>query len=253
MLILKNNHKVLTAHDGNNVTSQDIYIDQIHYSHLTVKNHRLTTHYTLNTRVEDNDGGSWKDKKYVIIEPLEPHLQQLLNLSVNDSYTYGSMDLTNQAIILGSKESLDEIPEEEQKSFLLIQIDGDSQEKGVNAVLKMLGYQVHTINPNDATHKSSFESTFEHFYSSRDAIVRIIKNQLGNFERNIVLSEKDIAYLYSLLTYIKNNDALYRMNIVISNNIGELSTKELEELSIELNIPAEFIRVFTNLRYYFKR
>ena len=43
------------------------------------------------------------------------------------------------------------------------------------------------------------------------------------------------------------------MNIVISNNIGELSTKELEELSIELNIPAEFIRVFTNLRYYFKR
>ena len=248
------NHKVLTAHDGNNVTGQNIYFDKILYSNLTVTNHRLTTHYTLNTRVEDNDGGSWKDKKYVIIEPLEPHLQQLLSLSVNDSYTYGSMDLTNQAIILGSKESLDEIPEEEQKSFLLIQIDGDSQEKGVNAVLKMLGYQVHTINPNDASHKSSFESTFEHFYSSRDAIVRIIKNQLGNFERNIVLSEKDIAYLYSLLTYIKNNDALCRKNIVITkNNIGKLSTEELEELSKELNIPAEFIRVVTNLRYYFKR
>lgn len=246
------NHKVLTAHDGNNVVGSNIFIDKIYYSDLTVTNHRLTTHYTLNTRVEDNDGGSWKDKKYVVIEPLEPHLQQLLNLNVNDSYTYGSMDLTNQAIILGSKESLDEIPEEEQKSFLLIQIDGDNQEKGVNAVLKMLGYQVHTINPNDASHYNSFESKFEYFYSSRDAFVRIIKNQLGNFERNIVLSEKDIACLYSLLTHIKKSDALSK-NTVVTYNIGGIKTEELEEISKELNIPAEFIRVFTNLRYYYKR
>ena len=246
------NHKILTAHDGNNIAGQTIFIDQIYYSNLTVTNHRLTTHYTLNTRVKDNDGASWKNKKYVIIEPLEPHLQQLLNLSVNDSYTYGSMDLTKQAIILGSKESLDEIPEEEQKSFLLIQIDGDNQEKGVNAVLKMLGYQVHTINSNDATHRNSFESRFEKFYSSRDGIVRIIKNQLGNFERNIVLSEEDIACLYSLLTHIKNSDALNK-NEVVTYNIGGIKTEELEELSKELNIPAEFIRVFTNLRYYFKR
>ena len=246
------NHKVLTAHDGNNVVGSNIFIDKIYYSDLTVTNHRLTTHYTLNTRVKDNDGGSWKDKKYVVIEPLEPHLQQLLNLSENDSYTYGSMDLTNQAIILGSKDSLDEIPEEEQKSFLLIQIDGDNQEKGVNAVLKMLGYQVHTINPNDAYHKNSFESKFENFYSSRDAFVRIIKNQLGNFERNIVLSEKDIACLYSLLTHIKNSDALNK-NTVATYDIGRIRTEELEELSKELNIPAEFIRVFTNLRYYYKK
>ena len=163
-------------------------------------------------------------------------------MNPNDSYTYGSLKLTDQAIILGTKEALDEIPEEEKKSYLIIQIDEESQEKGVNAVLELLGYEIHQINAQDASHHNSFESNFEKYYALRDALVNIIKNNLDNTEKNIELSEGDIGYLYELS----------KKQTIINYNIGQISQEEFEELSDKLNIPFDFIKIMTNIRHYYK-
>ena len=235
------NHQILTGHDGNNDTEYSVQVDNLNYN-VSIKNHRLTTHHTINARVKDNDGGSWKEKKYMVIEPLEPHLSQIININPNDSYTYGSLKLTDQAIILGTKEALDEIPDEEKKSYLLIQINEESQEKGVNAVLELLGYEIHQINAQDASHHNSFENNFEKYYSERDALVNIIINNWDNTERNIELSEKNIGYLYELS----------KKQSIINYNIGQISQEEFNELSDKLNIPSDFIKLMTNMRYYYK-
>lgn len=235
------NHQILTAHDGNNDTEYSVQVDNFAYI-VSIKNHRLTTHHTINARVRDNDGDSWKDKKYMVLEPLEPHLSQIISFSPNDTYTYGSINLTNQAIILGTKEVLDEIPEEEKKSYLVIQIDEENPEKGINAVLELLGYEIHQINAQDASHHASFESSFEHYYAQRDALVNIIKNNLDNTEKNIELSEEDIGYLYELS----------KKQTIKNENIGQISKEEFEALSEKLNIPTDFIKIMTNMRYYYK-
>ena len=53
--------------------------------------------------------GNWDNTPILILDPIKPHLEQLTCIKTVDSYTYGSMKLSENAIILVSKLEFEKI------------------------------------------------------------------------------------------------------------------------------------------------
>ena len=110
---------------------------------------RNTIHTALNGRVSSHNFGNWDDCGIIIIDPLKEHINQVECIYSVDTFAYGSMKLSDEALILIDNSKYNEIYEQ-NKEYLnnnkdrIILYSGDSTVV-VEKLLSILGYAPQKI------------------------------------------------------------------------------------------------------------
>lgn len=70
-----------------------------------LRQYRSTKHFTVNTLVSDNGGGSWSNMPYIFIEPMKPHLddKSLASIAPHDTFFRGDVTLVQPTLIIQQK------------------------------------------------------------------------------------------------------------------------------------------------------
>ena len=66
---------------------------------------RKTVHFALSGLVVEHDGGSWEDKTYAVILPLQDYVSRLFNLFPYDSYAIGDVALNERCVVIVPQKS----------------------------------------------------------------------------------------------------------------------------------------------------
>lgn len=184
---------------------------------------RNTIHFSLNGKVSSNNGGNWDGKPIIILEPIKYHIEQLDCIKTNDSYTYGSVKLSNESIMLISKSEFEKIYSEhkeeiDKKKEQIIIFEGDSK-VAVDNILILLGYKPqHNGNydwqdlknskffenyitknfPNKLTgpHYYNKHRILEEHFSIRNLALDTFRNQTGDYSNDTIISLEELYILY---------------------------------------------------------
>lgn len=163
--------------------------------------HRHTTHFARNgvVRSTGDGAGNWEQPKYIIIEPLDPHMDEFVDLSPNDSYTNGSVKLTEKPIMLVRSDCYDEIPEDQYAPFTVMKYTGDYVEC-VEKAFGILGIRsdIDKIDPNGAGHAHSLEMTKEQLLNYRNLCINYLIDNAWDGKSDIVLTEEQLFYLFDI-------------------------------------------------------
>lgn len=67
-----------------------------------LRQYRSTKHFTVNTLVSDNSGGSWANMPYIFLEPMKPHLddKSLASIAPHDTFFRGDVKLEKPTLIV---------------------------------------------------------------------------------------------------------------------------------------------------------
>lgn len=237
---LPKERKILTNSDGKKVLSEVVTIDGVS-KEVEFYSHRLTAHFTINHRVLNTGAGegNWDDKKYMIIEPISTHTNQIDSWSINDCWTIGSLKLSDKAIIMVPKKDLDSVPKEILNEYNVVLYEGNP-DVCLDNTLVMLGYTLPTkTEANDASHKHTNLYKLEENLDSRDKYVNYFSHKKG--EPIHYFGYDVFDFLYSKLInseyYTKNEYGIYEF----TNPASLLPDKELLKLGNELHLPYKFI------------
>lgn len=161
-IIINDNNKLVTkvpTIDPNNFSIEDLIM--VHATRYFPENgvikslhdstgaYRNTVHFALNGKVSSHAGGNWDDCPIIILDPLKEHIDQTVCLYGVDTYTYGSVKLSNQALILINSDNFDELYKAnkdyiDQNKDRIILFSGDSS-VAVNQIISILGYAPQKI------------------------------------------------------------------------------------------------------------
>lgn len=208
------NHKILTSYDGNKETdrNRDITFDGItKFCRALV--HRHTVHTTLNARVGDTGfgEGGWSSDKFMVIEPFKYHKEQYVCTVPSDAYTYGSIELSDDAVILVRDDAYDEIPEEEKNNYQIVRFSGNPT-KCLENFLKLNGYEIFHTDPNAAHHAHSKYHALERALNSRDGFINYIRDNSYLSREQIQLSEDEIFTLCNIAKQNQNRVPSFNTN-----------------------------------------
>ena len=200
------NHKILTSYDGNKETdrSRDITFDGV-TKFCRALTHRHTVHTTLNARVGDTGYGvgSWSSNCFMVVEPFKHHKEQYVCTSPSDAYTYGSIELSDDAVILVRDDAYDQIPEEERDKYQIVRFSGNPT-KCLENFLKLNGYEIFHTDPNAPHHAHSEYHALEQALNSRDAFINYIRDNSYLSREQIQLSEEEIFTLCNIAKQNQN-------------------------------------------------
>ena len=237
---LPKERKILTNYDGKKVLSEVVTVDGVS-KEVEFYSHRLTAHFTINHRVLNTGAGegNWDDKKYMIIEPLETHTNQIDNWSINDCYTIGSLKLSDRAIIMVPIKDLGSIPKEILDEYNVVLYNGNP-DVCLDNTLVMLGYTLPSkTDASEASHSHSELYRLEQNLDKRDKIVNYFSHKKG--EPIYYFGYDVFDFLYSKLIkseyYTKNEYGSYEF----TNPNSLLPYEELLKLGNELHLPYKFI------------
>ena len=127
---------------------QKIYTEEINGQIMVFNNSRDTVHFAINGRVSSHIFGNWDKMKYIIIEPIKEHIDQLESFRVVDSWIRGNVELSNKAILLVKDDEYDNLTDEQKKEYEIIKFRGDSAIV-VQKLLIMLGYKPQTVKKDN--------------------------------------------------------------------------------------------------------
>jgi len=189
---------ILCNYDGNKTGSAKVKYDGV-AKEVESLNHRHTTHFVRNGVVESTgDGyGNWKQPKYIIIDLLNSHFNQFISLTANDSYTNGSVKLSDKAIILVRSDCYDEIPVEQYSPFTVMKYEGDYV-KCVKNVFNILGIKERYIDENGAGHANSFDYCKEQLLNKRNLYINYLNNNSWNGKSDIFFDEEQLFFLFDI-------------------------------------------------------
>ena len=229
------NGKLLCNYDGNKPIKTEIEFNGVS-KEIKGISHRHTCHFIINNVVISHAYGNWDQKKFVIIEPLEPHKNQFVSLNNGDAFTYGSLDL-QKPILLVREDCYNEIPQNEISNFNIIKYKGRYDNCTLN-ILRILGIPIKYFDENNPTHYLSVEMQTENILNDRDLCINYLKNNNWDGKSNVILSEKDIFNLYDIVKSSKGNDYFKRA-------FENLTNLKVEELNILQNTNIDFICYMT--------
>ncbi len=207
---LPKNKTIQCLYEGNKFYTHQISLEGVKKD-IPYLYHRHTCHFTINTVVlPTSDGNSWNNLDYIILEPLESHLTQFPNhLMQSDSWTYGSVKLSDQAILIVREDKISELKKQNPQIFEeynVMKYRGNYQ-KAVENLLQTLGYEVYAAEPNIPNHAKSVECEEEECLNSRDLALNYILDLPYNGKSKITISLEQLSLMY-LIFQEKNNSAL---------------------------------------------
>lgn len=226
-----------------------------------LRQYRSTKHFTINTLVSANSGGSWTNMPYIFIEPMQPHLEDknLVHIAPHDTFFRGDVTLKQPTLIIQQKYLVELLKQNNPKIFEtllsteLIILDDDCRKYGspsayVAYVLReMKGAPYYFCNDHGVNissdlgvyqqlcqfakeHNIVYGS--DHYYSAEKRMDTL------HFTRNIAEDS------YSYLAFIRNNSRfnLSKKQITIIDkalNEFQKTCKEATELGIPLDFTEE--------------
>lgn len=225
---------ILCNYDGNKE-----YEKAITYKGVTKQtkaiSHRHSCHFTRNNVVRSTgDGaGQWEQPKYIIIEPFDTHKEQFISDDPSDSWTYGSVKLSDKPILLVRTDEYDSIPKEELSNYTVLKYDGE-YDKCVLNMLQLLGVVPKHTDANYAGHHYSLEMATEVSLDARNNAINYIKDNTWNGKSDISLSEEELFALYEISQTIQNH-SYNAIDYVTSS----MSYDEIEEVT---GISQDFVK-----------
>lgn len=143
---------------------------------------RSTVHFTINGLVGSHLYGNFENNPYIILDPLEEHIDEesLVGLRVEDTYFKDDIDLSSRSTIMMPKESFEKAINnfeyiETLKRFNVVVFEGDER-LAVEHVLHNLGYNAFTVNNHGYVDSFSAEGVEE---TKMITTVRKIANERG--------------------------------------------------------------------------
>ena len=193
------NKTILTNYDGEKRGTVKIQKNGV-CKECEALSHRNTVHFTINNVVTaTGDGaGSWEQPKYVIIEPMHLHTDVIAFVNPSDSWTHGSLKLSNQSILLVNDEYIDELPEEAYKDYKVILYRGNYANCIQQAILSISG-KLYPTDERDPVHAHSIERKSEKSLNYRNLLINYIRNNSYKGKEPISIKEEEIPILYELM------------------------------------------------------
>lgn len=116
---------------------------------------RHTIHFCINGLVSDHEYGEFQGRKYIIVEPLKYHLDEIKSLRVEDTYFDDDVVLSSEAVVLMPVQEYERIKNnfdyiKEFDRFKVVVYNGDPL-LAVQNVLNSLGYDSFLINKHGYT------------------------------------------------------------------------------------------------------
>lgn len=117
---------------------------------IAYKGYRSTVHFTMNSLVANNNGGTWDKDQLIFIEPYQGHETHMSNLLPADCWASGKFPLGR-----GKKTGLLLTPD-----ALILLLKKYGQDKGVMATLK--NCDIRLINPGDKLKRADYVKAYLH-------------------------------------------------------------------------------------------
>lgn len=127
------NHTIKTSRDSDVMSSDNNAYVQ-----------RNTIHFALNGKVSSHAYGSWDDSKFIIIEPMEQQMGVLTNVRPEDTWSQGTVHLSEKAVILINEKEYDTMDTQTLEDYNVVKFRGDSK-VATEKMLLLLGYQPQDI------------------------------------------------------------------------------------------------------------
>jgi len=212
--------RINCSQDDNVVYSCDINIDDQSY-HASTYSHRSSVHFALNGRVANHEYGNWDNMKFVIIEPIKHHLDIIRTFRPEDTWTNGSVELSDEAILLVKEDAYDSLDKDMIEKFQVIKFNG-SNKVAVDKVLLLMGYKPQTLNkygwssdvnnPNTKllidyvndqfpekdfiSHTGSFEDDLDKNLKKRDSLLSVLRDGIVDTRNGISISMEEVVLMY---------------------------------------------------------
>lgn len=246
------NKTILTNYDGQKKSDMDGKICK--YGDTTKKinsfSHRQTVHFVENAVVESTSMGELEvnSRKFIIVEPEKYHINQIVDTSPNDLYTFGSVKLEEPLLIV-REDCLKEIPQEEISNFKeIITYDGNMSK--IPAILESKGIKLRkNYYKNDPTHDKSFYGDLENVLGNREINLNFILDKNTDLRQPINLNLEELIKFYELSSSSMSFPGeAGNVNFEAATKRTTIYINELENFYSKINseIPIDFINFVLN-------
>lgn len=196
--------KIRTVKDSDVYENVEYQIAE-HTISMKIKIERDTVHFAANGEVQEHiEGSAWDQCKYAVLIPFNDiPKEQYANVYPNDTYTLGSVSLTNKCWILVPKGEAEEV-RRNNPGINVIEYEGKNVTGYADKLIRMLGYSQQQIDPGAYGGWRDGESNnmFYHFVSKegfRSGIHYLSKEQYQEkFSRAIQI-------IIGMIKYVENH------------------------------------------------
>ena len=196
------NHKILSTYDGNLIFNKEITNGETVKNCIT-RSHRHTVHFSLNSIVGNTgDGkGNWDDINMIVVEPYKYHKNEFIQAPIgSDAFIYGSVELSDEAMIFINKNDMELIPEDEIDKWNIVTCD-----RSVKGTVKSyLGEKLEDYELNNPGHAHSNEYGLEQGLQCRDLAINYIRDNNFNGISPLKLTKSEFFEIIDLYK-IKDN------------------------------------------------
>lgn len=193
-----NDKTIKTTYDGKKEYTVPIKING-EKKEVTYRHHRHTAHFVTNGVVKNTgDGNTWENMKYIVFEPASFHKDQIISKSFSDTFTNGSVKLSDEAILMVEKDAYDKLTDEQKKNYNIILYTGDFRQAVQN--LLVLGNQkLSYTDANDPIHHNSINSAFEDILNYRDRCLNCVINHVFDGSSRITITLDELVQIINIL------------------------------------------------------
>lgn len=193
-----NDKTIKTLYDGKKEYTIPIKING-EKKEVTYRHHRHTAHFVTNGVVRNTgDGNTWENMKYIVFEPSSFHKDQIVSRNFSDTFTNGSVKLSDEAILMVEKDAYDKLTDEQKKNYNIILYTGDFRQAVQN--LLVLGNQkLSYTDANDPIHHNSINSAFEDNLNYRDRCLNCVINHVFDGSSRITITLDELVQIINIL------------------------------------------------------
>ncbi len=235
-------NKILTSSEGRKIDGKSDGKVDITYKGFTKTipsiSTRNTVHFTENNVVGNHIYGTFPDH-YIILEPIKHHMDQIVNENPSDTWTRGSVTLSNDAIILVKKDKINNIPKDVIKKYNIILYDGD-RKICVKNLLEQLGYPILETCVSYPAHAASLDCHLEVCIKIRNQMISFFQGKVIN-SNNFSLDMKNMMILYD---FFKTAYCFYNFGEQFNDKF--LNSQVTKQLCKKYNIDFELFKFFIN-------
>ena len=241
------NNMIRTAKDSNVKEKRKITLNGVNYEY-SFKNERNTIHMALNDEVSSHTFGSWDDCKYSILIPLEDIPNEKIGQAAPiDTFTKGSLELTNNAWILCPKEEVSEIKHKNPLVHVL-GYEGENVKGFSKPFLTQLGYRGEDVGMWNWESEESIKQFCdlmkkEHIDTTPHSFTTFFKEEKALLSINQVIALSKLIRNNKLIKNRNDIEKIKKQLIEQYQDFGNILSR-LSETSPNNNINEKLVDVF---------
>lgn len=193
--------KILTNRDGHKTFEE--YASVINGFYAKGSSCRETSHYTLNCVVKSHGYGNWEGDCICVLDEFSEHKDEFSTVCAGDSYTRGSVVLSDKSLIVVSPQIYQTLtPEQRKQGNIVVSVSQTTREfdNSINVLLAANNRPFIKGDFQNAGHANSKDIKYEKVWEKGSLIFNFLKSKHNIFEENLTLSGEELdrfAYITS--------------------------------------------------------